>query len=88
MLCSQGYNLELYNGEILQVFGAVLCAVGDVPASNFLGGFKEGVGFALRKCRRCMATQSEICTKVQFSFIIRKAILTMSSHSLMKNHLC
>ena len=42
----------------------MLCVTGDVPASNFLGGFKEGVGFALRKCRMCLATQSDMSTKV------------------------
>jgi len=48
--------------------GAVICLCGDVPASNNIGGFKEGVGFALRKCRRCMATgedmQDKVCLKV------------------------
>ena len=35
-----------------------VCSIGDVPASNFLGGFKERVGFALRKCRMCLAYQN------------------------------
>lgn len=51
----------------MTIFGAVLCSVGDVPASNFLGGFKEGVGFAMRKCRQCMAVQSDMMTKVNIS---------------------
>ena len=38
--------------------------LGDVPASNYIGGFKEGVSFALRKCRACLATQDDINTKV------------------------
>ena len=41
-----------------------MCLLGDVPASNFMGGFKEGVGFALRKCQACLATQEDIQTKV------------------------
>jgi len=36
----------------------------DIPASNHIGGFKEGVGFALRKCRRCMATAADLQDKV------------------------
>ena len=38
--------------------------LGDTLGSNFLGGFKEGVGFALRKCRRCLATKEVMCQKV------------------------
>lgn len=30
------------------VYGGAICIVGDVPASNFIGGSKEGVGFSLR----------------------------------------
>ena len=51
-------------GETVTLHGAVLCMLGHTPASNFLGGFKEGVGFALRKCHRCIITSSDICVKV------------------------
>lgn len=34
--------------------------LGDTLASHAVGGFKVGVGFALRKCRNCMATGDEI----------------------------
>ena len=27
------------------IHGAVVCMCGDTPASNFVAGFKEGVGF-------------------------------------------
>jgi hypothetical protein len=53
--------------EITTIYGALLCVVGDVPASNFLGGFKEGVGFALRKCRMCLATKTDMSTKFHAS---------------------
>ena len=33
---------------------------GDTLASNFISGFKEGVGFAYRKCRACLAIDDEI----------------------------
>lgn len=33
---------------------------GDTLASNFISGFKEGVGFAYRKCRQCLATDADI----------------------------
>ena len=47
-----------------------MSVLGDTPASNFLGGFKEGVGFSLRKCRMCMATGDDISEKVIISSII------------------
>lgn len=50
--------------ERVMVHGAVLCMIGDTPASNFIGGFKEGVGFALRKCRMCMVTIEDMRVKV------------------------
>ncbi len=45
--------------------GAAVCMCGDTPASNFVGGFKEGVGFALRKCRMCLATAADLRIKVK-----------------------
>ncbi len=53
----QGYSLSLSNGQLLTIYGALLCLVGHIPA---IGGFKEGVGFALRKCRMCLATGSSM----------------------------
>ena len=54
--------------ERVTVHGAVLCMhacmIGDTPASNFIGGFKEGVDFALRKCRMCMVTIEDMRPRV------------------------
>lgn len=35
-------------------------------AAHSIGGFKVGVGFALRKCRNCMAT-AETMTKMYYN---------------------
>ena len=43
----------------------LLLFLADTLAANEIGGFKVGVGFALRKCRVCLATQDTIQTKVQ-----------------------
>lgn len=52
-------------GENQHTFeGTLVAFLGDTPAVNMIGGFKEGVGLALRKCRHCMATNSQIQTKV------------------------
>ena len=58
----QGHTFT-QGGQRITVFGGVICAIGDVPASNFIGGFK-GVGFSLRKCRKCLATKTDTNLKV------------------------
>lgn len=44
--------------------GALVAFLGDTPAVNMVGGFKEGIGRAMRKCRHCLATNPQIQTKV------------------------
>ena len=51
------------NGQRKLVRGGVLFALADTPAAHSLAGFKVGVGFALRKCRMCLATQSQLSIK-------------------------
>ena len=46
------------------VEGTLVAFVGDTPAVNLAGGFKEGVGGAMRKCRHCLAINSQIQMKV------------------------
>jgi len=62
-LQDNGYEIEI-NGEMQCIYGAVICLLGDTPGSNFVGGFKEGVGFSLRKCRRCLAVASDMREEV------------------------
>lgn len=45
------------------VHRTVLLALADTLVYQ-LGGFKVAVGFSLRKCHECMATYSDIQTKV------------------------
>ena len=52
---SKGIPL-IVNGRTLVVKGAVLVMLADTQAAYFVGGFKFGVGFSLRRCRDCMAT--------------------------------
>lgn len=51
-------------GQEHKFHGTVTVTLCDTQAAHQLGGFKVGVGFALRKCRDCMATHSDIQTKV------------------------
>ncbi len=48
----------------MQIRGTVLLTLDDTLAAHQLGGFKVGVGFALRKCRVCLATWEDIQSKV------------------------
>jgi len=41
-----------------------LLLLADTVAAHQIGGFKVGVSFALRKCRDCLATASDMSTKV------------------------
>jgi hypothetical protein len=59
---STGHTFIIH-GEEQRLSGSVVAFCGDTPASNFLGGFKEGVGGALRMCRRCMASNVDIQNK-------------------------
>ena len=45
--------------DIRTFHGGLLAFLADNLAAHAIGGFKEGVGFALRLCRTCMATQSQ-----------------------------
>ena len=51
-------------GQEQIVKGTVLFFLADTPAAHSIGGFKSGVGLALRKCRHCLATQENIAKKV------------------------
>ena len=60
-------------GERNVVYGTLFLVLADNLAAHQLGGYKVGIGFSLRKCRVCMATQADIQQKVDgffFSFII------------------
>ena len=50
---AHGLSIKLQD-ESVTLHGAVVCVCGDIPASNYIGGFKEGIGFSLQKCRRCL----------------------------------
>lgn len=52
------------DGHMTRVHGAVILMLADTLAAHQIGGFKIGVGFALRKCRSCMATWDDMQTKV------------------------
>ncbi len=41
-------------------FGMLVNFVGDIPASNFVAGFKEGVGAAKLHCRSCLIDRGDI----------------------------
>ena len=54
----------IIRGKEKVITGSVLFALADTLAAHELGGFKVGVGFALRKCRQCLATYEQMSTQV------------------------
>ena len=50
--------------------GAVLAILADTPAAHAIGGFKVGVGFALRPCRDCLATKTNMKEKVNICVFV------------------
>jgi len=70
--------------------GALVAVVADTPAANQIGGFKEGVGFASRKCRTCNCSADEMIKsfrecdfrmRTESEHIERCETLTNLSHS-------
>jgi len=62
IMSSGGFTINV-NGTDHNVEGALVIAPADTPASNLIGGFKEGVGFSYKKCRTCKITAREMKTK-------------------------
>ena len=70
--------------QSLTLHGAVVCVCGDIPASNYIGGFKEDVAFTLQKCRRCVAT-ADMRAKVYTYINILKRLLKWKIHFMFYN---
>lgn len=51
------------NGEVKQLRGTLVNVSADNPAACLLGGFKQ-LHSAFRKCRFCMAVDTDMQTKV------------------------
>lgn len=49
---SVGIDVDLF-GTQMRIRGALVFVSADTLASNWLGGFKEGVSFAVKNCRAC-----------------------------------
>lgn len=64
MLTLQNGICILVDGVQTTLYGSLIAMLADTVAAHELGGFKVGVGFALRKCRMCLATDEDIQCKV------------------------
>ncbi len=54
----RGIKFKIGTSEHL-VYGTLVMAPCDTLAAQWIGGFKEGVGFAVKPCRTCEVTQTE-----------------------------
>ena len=57
----------IVNGKRVNINGTLILGCGDNPAANLMAGYKC-LTSAFRKCRTCMATASDIQTKVAMYF--------------------
>lgn len=56
------------------VFGDLVLCPCDTLAAQWLGGFKEGVSFALKGCRTCTGSASEMKTKYDPSYFRERSV--------------
>lgn len=54
----RGIQFKIGKSECL-VYGTLVMVPCDTLAAQWIGGFKEGVGFAVKPCRSCEVTQTE-----------------------------
>ena len=82
---ASGYTFQGNNKE-MSLRGDLLAALGDTPAVAKVGGFKEGVGFADKKCRHCLATGTHIQNKVSYIYMhhLHNVHITCITHFCLK----
>ncbi|XP_067676249.1 uncharacterized protein [Haliotis asinina] len=68
-----GYELMI-DGKSELFYGTLLCVVGDTPAAQMLGGFKEGVGFAEKPCRTCEISRDDLSRSEALTFPLRSEL--------------
>ena len=51
--------------------GALIAFIGDTPANNRVGGFKESVSRSFRICRQFLATNQDVQEKVSTSYFFK-----------------
>ena len=60
LLYEEGIDIIDDCGAVIRLKGGLVAFSGDTLASNVIGGFKEGVGFAHKLCRTCEVSKQEI----------------------------
>ena len=54
----EGISMHIHGSEDVTEGSLLLVLIADTPAAHWLGGFKDGVGFARKACRYCDANES------------------------------
>jgi len=83
-LGSGGITMEIHGGKHV-IEGALLLVLADTPAAHWLGGFKEGVGFARKACRCCDANEPSMRSRFTASSFQQR---TLSEHLKRCSDLC
>ena len=91
----QGVKIQTAVGE-RTIYGAVISLCGDTLAQHEFAGFKEGVGFALCKCRHCDCTAEDMQTNFDEKYFNKRTVeghlrqcsdIEKASTDLVRNHL-
>jgi hypothetical protein len=83
MLNGDGLELKI-NNELKTYSGFLAFVLGDTPAFNWLGGFKEGVAKAEKFCRRCDIKNGDVLL-VEKQSILRKLTTHKARLEKLKN---
>jgi hypothetical protein len=81
LLRTHGISMVIRNKATTVLGDLVLCPC-DILAAQWLGGFKEGVSFALKGCCTCTGSASEIKTKFDSSYFREHSV----EHHLRRCH--
>jgi len=68
--------MDIHGGKHV-IEGTLLLVLADTPAAHWLGGFKEGVGFARKACRCCDANETSMRSRFTASSFQQR---TLSEH--------
>lgn len=82
----KGKELEI-NGSTKTYYGTLYCVLGDTPAAQYLGGFKEGVSMAKKPCRTCNITSDELGTQLSEHQVTLRNDLEYNDHCDALEHL-
>ena len=93
---SKGHTFNV-NGEDTEIFGTVVCCLGDTEGQHQWGGYKVKVGWAHQKCRNCLCTFEDMQSQFKDTCFTERTIqqyrrqcadIERSVNRQMRDYLC